>query len=262
MYGSLGTVRYECNVLNGTGKKGNLKCDADGYYDVILGGFDVRNTRGDLWGFQSARPFFEQSSGFMKRINGGMLYGEWGHPSKLPGQTDRDFINRVLNVQESNVSHHIKSVQVDENSSFQGENGKPAVVIYGRVKPFGPHAQCVADSLENNAQNTSFSVRTLTRDVRDALGRATKTVISMVTWDAVLVPGIAFSNKFAHPSLESDSMEFDGTEVVAAYDQFKQTPGSMESGFLGEQFQTVIRELHRTAPDSKTGLILPASAYW
>lgn len=262
MHGKLGTVRYECNVLNGIGKKGNLKCDADGYYDVILGGFDVRNTRGDLWGYQSARPFFESSSGFMKRINGGMLYGEWGHPMIQPGQTNQDYINRVLNVAEGNVSHHIKSVEVDENSGFPGENGRPAIVIYGRIKPFGPQANCVADSLENNAQNTSFSIRTLTRDVADMLGRKTKTIVTIVTWDAVLVPGIAFSNKYAHPSLETDTMSFEGSEIIAAYDQFKQTPGSMESGFLGEQFRDVVRELHRTAPDQKTGLILPASAYW
>lgn len=258
----IGEIKYECTVLNGTGKKGKLKCDPDGYYDVILGGFDVRNTRGDLWPMSSARPHLEASSGLMKRINQGFLYGEWGHPNKQPGMSHTDFINRVLNVHEGNVSHHVKSITVDESGLFAGDGGKPAVVIFGRVKPFGPHAQLLADSLENNAQNTSFSIRTLTRDTKDLMGRATKNILTVVTWDAVLSPGIDFSTKFANPSLETDSVRFTESDLRDAYKDFKGTPGSFENGFLGDRYKEVMRNMGNQAPDQKTGLILPPSARW
>ena len=205
--GSPQVVRFECTKLNGTGKTGKLKCDPDGYYDVILGGFNVRNTRKDLWPWDTSAQFFEPGSVLRKRVNAGQLYGEWGHPMKQPGQTQEEFLQRVLNVYEDNVSHHVKEYSYEENLNFEGADGKPAVIFYGRVKPYGPRADMVAQALENPSMNSAFSIRTLTRDQKDYMGRAIKRIVAMITWDGVLSPGIEFATKYNSPSLESDVID-------------------------------------------------------
>lgn len=256
-------VKYEGTVLNGTGKAGKLRCDPDGYYDVILGGFNVRNTREALWPWDTSAQFFQPGSTLHKRVNAMQLYGEWGHPDKQPGQSEKEFLTRVLNVKEDNVSHHIKEYTIEESYKFPGENGGPAVIIYGRVKPFGPRGEILAESLESETQNTAFSIRTLTRDQFDRMQRPIKRIVAMVTWDAVLSPGIAFATKANSPSLESDIVELcSADDVIKYYNEIKRSSVSFESGFIEEQFKSLISELRTTHVDKRTGLILPASALW
>ena len=43
---SLNSVRYGCTSLLGVNKAGELKQDANGYYEMIVGGLDVYNSAG------------------------------------------------------------------------------------------------------------------------------------------------------------------------------------------------------------------------
>ena len=91
---------YQCTALMGTNKKGSLKCDADGYYNVVLGALDYYNSSGAFYAYEPAKKLFDQSSTLQRRITKGVLRGECGHPKFQPGQSKKDFMMRVLSIEE------------------------------------------------------------------------------------------------------------------------------------------------------------------
>lgn len=192
-----------CTALLGTNKTGTLKCDADGYYKVVLGALDVYNTANAFYPEASARHLFEKSSSLMRRIASGNLRGEYGHPRQQPGMTVDDFVNRVRDIYEPNVCMHIRKVEVDY-SSYRNEHGKPMIVILGEIRPSGPMGPTLKEQLENRHEDVCFSIRSLTQD-EFSMGRVNKHLKLIVTWDYVNEPGLAVAHKWNCPSLESHS---------------------------------------------------------
>ena len=116
---------YQCTALMGTNKKGSLKCDADGYYNVVLGALDYYNSSGAFYAYEPAKKLFDQSSTLQRRITKGVLRGECGHPKFQPGQSKKDFMMRVLSIEEQSVSHHISEVTIDE-TTVKDKAGRPS----------------------------------------------------------------------------------------------------------------------------------------
>ena len=195
-----GIVKFTSTALLGTGKKGVITPDADGYYTVVLGGLNVYNSIGQYYVYEQSKSLFESSSLFMRRVKSGKLRGENGHP-KPWGMDKKLFFQRVLTIDEGNVSHHIKEIWLDFDSYKNGD-GSPMIAIMGKVKPTGPRAQVVLDALQNPSSNCCFSIRALTDDYYDrgVEKRALKTVI---TFDYVNEPGIDIAEKYQSPALES-----------------------------------------------------------
>lgn len=190
-----------CTALLGTNKAGTLKCDADGYYTVVLGALDVYNSTGAYYPEASARHLFEQSASLMRRIASGNLRGEYGHPRMQPGMTMDQFVNRVRDIYEPHVCMHIRKVTVDY-TTYRNERGQPVITIIGEVKPSGPMGPALKEQFENKHEDVCFSIRSLTND-EYSMGRVNKHIRLIVTWDYVNEPGLAQAHKWNAPGLES-----------------------------------------------------------
>lgn len=223
----MGNVTYTCQALMGTNKAGNLKPDADGYYELVLGALDFFNSAGAFYDMESAKDRFKASSSLMRRIANGALRGEYGHPKKLPGQTERDFMKRICEIHEDKVSHHIREVRIDY-TSIKNEKGQPIIAIIGKVKPCGPYGQSLKESLENGKENVCFSIRSITDDVIEG-GKWFKHLKIIITWDYVNEPGISVATKWKAPGLESLQETRFTANVLREFETDYKLAASMES---------------------------------
>jgi hypothetical protein len=194
-------VKFSCTALKGSNAKGILPPDADGYYDFPVGGLNCFNSVGQYYPYETARHLFEQSAAFMRRVKGGTLMGELGHPKRLPGQSDDSFVQRVMSIDERNICVHFAEVWLDFNSQTD-DQGRPIVAVMAKLKPTGAMADALERSINNPKQDTCFSVRAFTDDQR-RMGIVQRNLVEIVTWDHVTEPGIATARKFRAPALET-----------------------------------------------------------
>ena len=194
-------IKFSCTALSGTGKKGILPKDEHGYRTVVIGGLNVFNSIGEYYTYDGARQLFEKSNSFMRRVSSGSLFGELGHPKPLPGQSMESYANRVMMIEETNVTSHFSDIWLDFES-VKDSKGRPMIAIMAKVAPSGAKADALERSLSNPNINTAFSIRAFTEDtyIGGVKNRALKQVI---TFDHVLESGIEFARKYKSPTLES-----------------------------------------------------------
>ncbi len=192
---------FGCTALMGTNKVGTLKPNDKGYYRMVLGAFNAFNSADQFYPVEPALELFAPDSALMRRIKNGALRGEFGHPRKEPGMTDRDFLMRIADIQEKNVSHHIASVEMLP-SGMRDEQGRPVIGCVGDIMPNGPYGSYVQASLDNPQENVCFSIRSVTND-RFINGRYMKFLRAIYTWDYVNEPGKNVAKKWHSPALES-----------------------------------------------------------
>ena len=195
-------IHYGCTALVGTNKTGVLKPDANGRYRMVLGALEYPNSVGDIYTLRSAQEFFKPGSPLLRRIENGQLRGEYGHPKREPGMTDRDFLERVLTIEETRVCCHISDVYIDMHSVKDPKTGASIITFIGLVKPAGPYGQVLKEELDDPTQNVAFSIRSLTLN-RQVGFRQHKDFTQIVGWDKVNEPGLAPANKYFVPTLES-----------------------------------------------------------
>lgn len=253
---------YQCTALAGTTKTGKISADADGYYTVVLGALDFFNSAGDFYVYEPAKELFESSSSLMRRVSSGALRGEYGHPRFVPGMTNRDFLMRVMDVNEQCVSHHIKDVWIDSNS-VTDKDGRKCIAIMGRVKPCGPYGEQLAAQFENPNENVCFSIRSLTEDIVDANGTTIKTLREIITWDYVNEPGIHVANKYSAPSLEALITRHITTDnLIAARDHMRKSGMGLESAAYGN-LESAIGALSTSRFEKRaSGIIAPKQPTW
>lgn len=209
---SLNSVRFACTSLAGVNKAGNLKKDAQGYREVVVGALNVYNSAGQYYVYEQAKELFESSSQLMRRVSRGALRGENGHPKLLPGMSMDAFAHRCLSIWESEVCCHFREITLDFER-VKDASGKPVIAIIAWVKGSGPHGPALERSLDNPNENVCFSIRAFTDDYRDR-GIEKRVLRNIVTWDYVNEPGIAVAEKFKAPSLESMlDMQFSRGEI-------------------------------------------------
>lgn len=198
-------IRFVSTRLQNTGKKNILKPDENGYYRVVLGGLNIVNSVGEFYTADgNVRSLFSRSSDLMRRIENRNLKGENGHPKQMPGEKKEDYYRRAMTIEETNISHHILSVELDESFGRNNPEFKnPDIVgIIGMVCPCGPHGPALKAELDNPMINVNFSIRALSRNSYRS-GRTIRTLEHIETWDWVTEPGLAVANKYSSPSLES-----------------------------------------------------------
>jgi len=251
-------VTYGCTALVGTNKVGTLKADSDGYYDLVLGALDFHNSSGAFYPLASAKHLFEDSSSLMRRIANGNCKGECGHPKKKPGMTMREYLERIMTVEETNVCCHFQEVTIDASGAVKDKNGRAVVAVRGKVKPTGPRGEALREALENPKENVNFSVRSLTNDVVEG-GRVVKHIKTIVCWDWVNEPGISVASKYSSPSLESfQEAYFAPTHFDELEAQYANAGVSLESN--GISLESIREDLGWTK--RKSGIVVPASANW
>lgn len=215
---ALNSVKFECTRLSGTGKKGILKPDENGYYPLVVGALNVFNSAGQYYVYEQARELFEQSSQLMRRVQRGSLRGEYGHPKMVPGMSADQFANRVMSIYEENTCCHHKEIWLDFDN-VKDANGKPVIAIMSKVCPAGPLGHVLEKSLNNPDENVCFSIRAFTDDYRDG-GIYKRVLKTIVTWDYVTEPGLAVAEKYKAPTLES-------------FQEMSLSRGAIERGVMG-----------------------------
>ena len=207
-FGNSNSASYTCTALVGTNKAGVLTPDSDGYYEMVVGGLDAFNSNGAHYPLGPAKHLFESSSSFMRRVAEGNCKGEAGHPKPTPGMSSRDFIGRVLYIEETKVCCHFKSFRLQEEG-IKDKSGRPIVAIIAKLKPSGPMGPALKEALENPHENVCFSIRSLTNDITLPNGILQKNIRTIVTFDWVTEGGIWNAQKYKSPSLEAfDEVSF------------------------------------------------------
>lgn len=205
-------IRFSCTALVGTGKKGIIKPDSNGYREQCLSALDYPNSVGQIYRASSARRILEESGSFSRKIKAGNLLGENGHPRFLPGMTKRQYEDRVFDVLESNVSHHTSDVWIDDTGACKDASGKPFIAVMGLVKPSHSQGPYLEEAYNNPKQNVSFSVRSVTDNFLTSRGTIEKEFTSIICWDWVNEPGLAPASKFGSLALEDRLMSLRSLE--------------------------------------------------
>lgn len=248
---------YQCTALVGSNKQGTLTPDEDGYYTLIIGGLNTFNDASAFYPLEPAKGLFSTSGALTRRVSNGNCKGECGHPKPAPGQNGRDFLQRVLQIEETRVCCHFRKIWLEEEG-VKDAQGRPIVAIMAEIKPAGPMGPALKEALENRHENVCFSIRSITNDKMNPAGYVQKNIRQIVTFDWVTEPGISAANKYNSPSLES----FDETTIVpehldAIERQYKATGVSMEnSGLCG------LKEALGWDTPVVPKAALPASAGW
>lgn len=253
---------YQCTALVGTSKAGVIKADAAGYYTVVLGALDFYNSAGAFYAYEPAKVLFDTSSCLQRRVANGALRGEYGHPKFVPGMTNRDFLMRIMDIDEKSTCVHIKEVWIDSDS-VRNKDGSNVIAIMGRVKPSGPYGDKLAAQFENPDENVCFSIRSLTEDIVNEQGITVKTLREIVTWDYVNEPGISVANKYSIPTMEQlFARGFDTENLVAARDYMMRSGTGLESAALSNINNAIEAYAKPKFEAHKSGLIVPAKPTW
>jgi hypothetical protein len=195
--------------LAAKGKKGIIKPDSDGYYELVVGGLNIFNSANSFYTADSASLF--ENPSFKRRIQNGALKGEVGHPfNDCTGSAGSNgscyvsqeaFLDRFLTIRETNVCAAHSKIWLDFDR-IKDKNGRPIIAIMAKTKPAGIHADVLKDSLDDPKQNTAFSVRGITED-RMVGGIRNRTLKTIITFDYVNEPGIHVATEWESPALES-----------------------------------------------------------
>jgi len=192
-------IVYQCNVLQGINKVGDLKKLDNGYHEVRLGALGAFNSAGWLYSEAEGRRLLEGSGGLMRMVETARLRGECGHPRFQQGMSQLTWFGRVNDIFEPNTCYHIRRLMLDPGVD---EKGRPVTMILGEVKSSGKESAWFDRQLENKDEDVCFSIRSFTED-KVVQGVKTKYLKKIVTWDTVNEPGLAKSSKYGTTSLES-----------------------------------------------------------
>ncbi len=205
------TLIFSSSIGNIVKEKGGIKKDEDGYFFVRFGTIGVANSSGIVYEVtEGVKKLFHKNSPVMTRLLNGYLRSEQGHPKRLPGMSEKDFVRRILKIEETRFCGHIREVVIKEDL-----DGPGTFTVFAWIKPYGPYGESLKDDLENPHSNTAFSIRSLV-DQRIENGMIIRTLKTIVTWDFVDSPGIENANKVNSIGIEEcDLLEIDTSNTVA-----------------------------------------------
>lgn len=228
---ALNSARYACTSLMGTNKAGLLKPDANGYRPMVVGALNMFNSAGEFYNYDQAKSLFEDgSSQLQRRIQRGVLKGEYGHPKFQPGMRNDQFLTRVMTIDEDKICCHFRELWLESNA-VKDKDGRAVVAIMAWVKPSGPYGGYLKESLENPDENVCFSIRAFTED-KFMGGVKNRFIKQVITFDYVLEPGMAVAEKYKAPALESfqeDGIIINRGEVESVISEAGRAPVAMES---------------------------------
>lgn len=221
-------VEYQSQVLNGINKSGTLKKNADGSYDFIVGALNMINGKNEYYEYDYAKKFFDASADLVRMAKKKILRGEYGHPKQQVGQSEDDFITRLLMVEEKSVACFHQDIRLDHDN-FRDVNGKPFIGIVSKLRPDGPYGDVLEKQINTKEMDVCFSIRCFSQPHRIG-GRVIREMKHVVTFDYVTEPGIAYATKYNCPSLESrDNKVFTRGTIERAARNMYNAPGTLES---------------------------------
>lgn len=204
-------ITYSCTALVGSNKAGVLKKNEEGYYPMVVGALNVENNCGDYYPLAAGRDVIEKCPEFLRRIRAGQCRSELGHPKKLPGMTNDEFIARNLYIDPANVSSHFEKVWLLAGVADNSGNG--TVLTMANVCPSGPHGPALEKQILNPKENVAFSIRCFSEDIFMGFKKV-KHIRKIVCYDQVNEPGVALATKYNAPTLEHLSDVLITPEIV------------------------------------------------
>ena len=189
------TIEFAYTPVNGDNTKLEQE---DGWYHVILGGFNILNKDNIYYDLEGVQSMLEDPNHLIcQRLKAGSLYGEMGHPIITPGMTGDQIISNNLKISDERVSHVIRKLEfipVDNKQKMNPFNST-IYVVTAWIKPTGPCGHLLKESLDDPYQNTSFSIRSLVRNELGTNGYTVRKMLVLITWDWVREPGIRIADK-------------------------------------------------------------------
>jgi hypothetical protein len=185
--------------------EGKLTPDADGYYELVLGGLEVHNNSGNwYYTIEGCRELFGPGSLFDRRIKNGCLRAEVNHPKRLPTDTDLQYANRMMDIDLNNVCAHIREVWLDfDYGKNRPELNNPNLIaIMGKVRPSGVKGDVLKDALDNKWENVCFSIRAIAGEYM-VRGKRVRVLSDIIAIDFVNEGGITVASKWDSPATES-----------------------------------------------------------
>lgn len=198
-------ILFSATKLPMLGKKGVITPDAEGYYDLCVGGLNTSNNTG-AWYYtaEKAKQLFEESSIFMRRVRNGAMRAEVNHPARLPGMSDEQYLNRMLDIDLNNVCAHFKHVWLDLEYGKNNPHVKNPnlIAIMAKVRPAEPKGAILLDQLKNPSENACFSIRALADEFFQG-GKRIRILRDIIAIDLVNEGGILMASKWDSPALET-----------------------------------------------------------
>lgn len=212
-------------ILAESGKKGILLPDANGFYDLNAGAFNVENYAGIK--YPANRYIIEQmdeNSDLNMRVKMGYVQMEVEHPEpyfyviengikyrKL--MTDAlQWINRLRSFDKDNVCGLISKIR------FAPEDPKDLrrpIWNFILCKPFGKRGSEFKESLDTPEHNTAVSIRTQISPFQK--GDKFKDVVYWTGYDWVALPGMIHANKHMSAGCESMLNDFEINSNIQQY---------------------------------------------
>lgn len=160
---------------------------------------------------ENIENLFASSSDLQRKIQSGKLMGEWGHPEPKPTDTPQTFMQRACLVSDKETCALFHQVWLDKDvakSELMKANGiePDTVVTMARVKPHGSKWETLQRALDDPNCNVSFSVRNLSYD-KTVRGTVYVIISKIITWDAVIDPGIKAASKWLSPRMETRKVQ-------------------------------------------------------
>lgn len=200
-----------------------------------LGALNVENTSGI---FYTAAPRvldqFNKDSYAIRKIKQKQLYGEGDHPAKTKEMLDdirlrndhsKDIARQYV-IDFKELAMHIKSFKLTEVDVKDPITGLNKILITGLIKPFGKYKQQLTESLQNPNINTAFSIRTIM--IEEIIhGRTNRTIVALITWDAVLSPGIPGSTDHGAMGFEADEVSVE--QIDKLINEYTNTENGQET---------------------------------
>lgn len=186
-----------------------MKPDDQGYYDVPLMAIGVPARSGIVYTPEPLLNCIQSpASRFNIMLKDSSLFGCIDHPEVFT----KEDIPKLLEIKQTDVSHHIKSIY----TGAEIENG--GVLLMGKVKPWGPYGHLLEQSFQDPNINTAFSVRSLCKERMDMSTRQVfRDIQILVTFDWVHAPGFKESCKRYAPSTESYSIAVNPADFIKDY---------------------------------------------
>jgi hypothetical protein len=238
-------IKFTSLMAQKNPEKKLIEPDSNGYRVLTLGALNMYNSAGAFYPMDSAVALFEASSSLMRRISKGQLRGELGHPKKLPGMTMREYMGRAVQIYENNVCAHFKEVWLDEDA-HKSDPSLPngAILIKGKVKPAGPHANSLEMALSNPEENVAFSIRSLTKDNYNN-GRLEKNIKQIITWDYVNEPGMAKANQWSDLGIEDLTDVILDLELLETIVEEERMFGNENDKSIASETLEIIKEIKK-----------------
>lgn len=253
-----------CTALVGRNKAGRLPCDQDGWYTVVLGAVDYKNSIGIPYTRGSAEAHLSEGSAFHRRITSGKCFGEEGHPKRTAQMSDEEWFERLMTIEETRHTHLLRKIWIDDKS-VKDKHGRPVAVFMGELKPHGYYGPSHKLLLDDPHANVSYSLRSIAAESGYGANKIRK-ILELSTFDRVTEPGIDLATKYNAPGLEGLTMPKAGDIIQETFSMTQLETIAKRQHQMGLENNSIAAEIYQLAR-SQVNLISTEfkksnTAYW